>query len=261
MRRHRYRSSILAVVLLAVISPFVCAADEIAVIQSEGKRRIGENRAAQETINRISDRTADLVAEYETQIKIVDGLRVYNDLLDKQIADQAAEMAAMEQSIEQVSTMERQIVPLMVRMIDSLEKFIALDVPFLRKERDERVSQLRRMMARSNLTAAEKLRRIVEAYQIENEYGRTIEAYKGTIWAQGKPREVEFLRVGRITLMYRSVGGEQVGMWEAASRQWKLLPASEFSGQLTTGFRIARKQMAPELLILPVPAPEIRRAR
>lgn len=252
---------ILAAVLLAAMAPLSHAADQVTDIQSEGERRIDENRAAQQAIDLISERTADLVAEYKAQIKIVDGLRVYNDLLEKQIADQAAEIAAMEHSIDQVSTMERQIVPLMVRMIDSLEEFIALDVPFLRKEREERVVQLRQMMTRSNVTAAGKLRRILEAYQIENEYGRTIEVYKGTIWTQGNPREAEFLRIGRTTLIYRSMGGEQVGVWNAASRNWELLPASEFGGQLTKGLRIARKQMAPELLVLPVPAPENRRPR
>lgn len=261
MRTDKYRSKILAAVLLTAIAPLSHAAEKTADIQKEGEQRIDENRAAQQTIDRIGDQTADRVFEYKTQIKIVDGLRVYNDLLEKQIADQAAEMAAMEQSIEKVSTMERQIVPLMVRMIDSLEDFIALDVPFLRKERDERVAQLRQVMTRSSVTAAEKLRRILEAYQIENEYGRTIEAYKGTIWTQGNPREAEFLRIGRTTLMYRSMGGEQVGVWDKASRNWELLPSSEFEGQLTKGLRIARKQMAPELLMLPVPAPEESRPR
>ena len=101
-------------------------------------------------------------------------------------------MQALSDSISNVALIERQIVPLMTRMVDALENFVQLDTPFLMKERTERVARLREMMERSDVTAAEKFRRVIEGYQIENDYGRTIEAYKGTTEINGNQLEVDF---------------------------------------------------------------------
>ena len=53
------------------------------------------------------------------------------------------------------------------------------------------------LMDRANVSVAEKYRRLLEAYQIELEYGRTIEAYEGSFASDNGERSVTFLRVGR----------------------------------------------------------------
>lgn len=228
------------------------AADNVDQIISEGEQRVVEGAKAQKQIDELANQADDLLSEYKTITKIIDGLKIYNGLLEKQVSNQVAELDALTESIEKVSLIERQVVPLMVRMIDSLEQFIQLDVPFLAEERAQRVDRLREMMVRSDVTAAEKFRRVIEAYQIENEYGRTIEAYKGKLTVEGKPREVDFLRIGRIALLYYTVGGEHVGAWDKTSNKWQPLPAQRYKQQINRGLRIARKQIAPNLLVLPV---------
>ncbi len=163
-------------------------------------------------------------------------------------------MAALADSIDKVSLIERQIVPLMVRMLDSLEEFIRLDVPFLQEERADRLTQMRSMMERSDVIAAEKFRRILEAYEIENEYGRTIEAYKGTLEVAGKNSEVDFLRVGRVALLYQTVGGTHTGAWNKESKSWDSLAPEQYKQEVAKGLRVARKQVAPDLLVLPIAA-------
>ena len=87
----------------------------------------------------------------------------------------------------------------MQKMLDTLEQFVALDVPFLLEERSEpRRELLEEMMARADVTLSEKYRRIVEAYQVEMDYGRTIEAYEGKLGDGDDARTVQFLRVGRV---------------------------------------------------------------
>ncbi len=218
--------------------------------------RTEENIEAQRQVERIDDVQKDLLGEYRTVLKLVDGLKVYNGLLEKQIANQRAELTAIEQSIENVSLIERQIVPLMMRMIDALEQFVALDVPFLPEERAERVKGLREMMERSDVTVAEKLRRVFEAYQIENDYGRTIEAYKGSLAVSGESREVDFLRIGRVALLYQTLSGEESGVWHQTNRQWQPLAPEVYKRPIATGLRIARDRLAPELVTVPVPAPQ-----
>ena len=143
----------------------------------------------------------------------------------------------------------------MVEMLDSLEEIIRIDVPFLPQERSERLMRLREMMEQSDVTAAEKFRQVLEAYEVENDYGRTIEAYKGSLEVAGKNREVDFLRIGRIALLYQTVGGEQTGAWNQAARNWESQPAEQYKQSVAKGLRIALKQVAPDLLVLPIAAP------
>lgn len=212
-------------------------------------------RRAQSAIDKAVDETRALERQYAEVTKEIEGLEVYIELLQKQVAGQSQEMSDLSGSIEQVSVIERQVMPLMLKMVESLEQFVELDVPFLLDERRQRVAFLRGMLERSDVTVAEKFRRVLEAYEIENDYGRTIEAYKGTLEIESARREVDFLRIGRTALMYQSVDGEVFGMWNQGDRSWEPLPG-KYRSQIRTGIRIAKKQIAPNLLLLPITAPE-----
>jgi hypothetical protein len=185
----------------------------------------------------------------------IDSLRIYNQQLEELLAAQEREISSLENQIENITIVERQIMPLMKRMIDTLEKFVELDVPFLLEERKNRVSGLKELMARADVTVAEKYRRLMEAYQIENEYGRTIETYRGELDLDGAQLTVDFLKIGRIALVYRSLDGERLGAWDSAGGAWTTLGGS-YRSSIQQGLRIAKKQVAPDLITMPVPAPE-----
>ncbi|MCB1749794.1 MAG: DUF3450 domain-containing protein [Gammaproteobacteria bacterium] len=250
------RAVALRLALLAAFPLAAGAADKVDTLVQVGEQRADEGAAAQKQIEQMSDQAGDIEAEYKQVLKVVEGLEVYNGLLQKQVDNQTAEMNALRDSMDKVALIERQIVPLMMQMIETLGEFVSLDVPFLTAERNDRVERLRAMMERSDVTAAEKFRQIIEAYQIENEYGRTIEAYKGTLDIDGGKREVNFLRVGRIALLYQTDGGELTGAWNQDSRSWEALPPETYKQAVAMGLRIARKQVAPDLLVLPVAAPK-----
>ncbi len=239
----------------AVFSASVYAQATVDDVMAAGEKRADQGAAEQRRVEQIADQTADLLNDYNTVSKVVDGLVTYNTLLQRQIDNQNEEMAALNESIRNVSLIERQIVPMMTRMLDSLEVFIDLDTPFLLKERTERLERLRGMMERSDVSAAEKFRRVVEAYQIENDYGRTIEAYKDTVDIDGVQQEADFLRIGRVSLAYQTVGGGTTGAWDKDAGQFVKLDDAEFKNQVAHGLKVARKQVAPDLLVVPVPAP------
>ena len=192
--------------------------------------------------------------QYRATLKEIDGLLIYNKLLELQIENQERVKVDLEQSIANVAIVNRQIVPVMTRMIDSLDQFIVLDVPFLNKERTDRVNGLKELMSRQDVTVAEKFRKVTEAYQIENDYGRTIETYKDTLEVDGAFLELDFLRIGRIALMYQSVDGKRSGVWNQDTQSWD--DASDQRNQIKLGLSIAKKQVAPDLVILPVDSPE-----
>ncbi len=224
------------------------------VLSAEKNRTV----LAQESQDRIDDvvkQTRSLEDQYKAVLKEIEGLEIYNTLLQRQVDNQRAEMEDINVSIDQVEVINRQIVPLMINMIDSLDSFIALDVPFLTDERTARVEDMREMMERQDVTVAEKFRRVMEAYQIENDYGRTIETYKGTLEIDGALREVDFLRVGRIALLYQTADQNITGAWDQPNRGWVTLDSS-YKNQVKLGLQIAKKQVAPDLVLLPVDAPE-----
>jgi hypothetical protein len=255
MKKRLLMSATLTAVLMALVSSSALAQATIDQVTAEGVKRADAGAAEQQRVEQVANQTDELLAEFNTLAKVVDGLKTYNSLLQRQVDNQESEKAALAESIDQVALIERQIVPMMTRMLDSLEEFIRLDTPFLMKERTERLARLREMMERSDVTAAEKFRLVIEAYQIENDYGRTIEAYKGTVDINGTPQEVDFLRIGRVSLAYQSVGGQYTGAWDVEEGAYVELPPEKFKAQVQQGIRVARKQIAPDLLVVPVAAP------
>ncbi len=246
-----------AVVMAAMLAGLTGAASAatIAEIIDAGEARAEAAKADQRRIEQVANQIDQLVVDYQTEAKVVDGLKVYNSLLQRQVDNQEAEMTAIAESIDNVELIERQITPLMTRMLDSLEAFVDLDTPFLVEERRDRIQRLRDMMDRSDVTPAEKLRQILEGYSIENDYGRTIEAYKGSLEVDGRTLEVDFLRIGRVSLTYQSVGGGTTGAWDHQAKQWVELDPATYQTQIADGLRVARKQIAPDLIVAPVAAP------
>ncbi|SET45714.1 DUF3450 domain-containing protein [Thalassotalea agarivorans] len=206
---------------------------------------------SQQRIDKMNDQVVDKLQTYKALNKEIDGLTVYNQQMQAQLDNQLIELQQLGQSIEQVSIIERQISPLMARMITTLDTFVSLDVPFLPEERQHRLADLKGMMERSDVSTSEKFRRVLEAYQVEVDYGRTIEAYQGEIDIDGTPMNVDFLRIGRVSFLYQSRDGLQLGQWDQASQSWQKLPAS-YRTSVNKALRIARKQLAPDLITVPV---------
>ena len=244
-----------AIVSLAVLLLCPVRAEVVDQVMAEGMERAVAGRVAQERIDDLAGQTQDLLREYRQLGRIIDGLEVYNDLLQRQVEAQEAELADLRRASDEVAIIERQVVPLMFRMIDALEEFVRLDVPFLPDERQARIAGLRELMERADVLPAEKFRRVLEAYQVEIEYGRTIEAYQGRVDIDGRPHEVDFLRIGRIALLYQDSSGMYTGAWDQRSGQWRRLTEERYRRETARGLRMARKQAAPDLLVLPVPAP------
>jgi hypothetical protein len=223
-------------------------------VELEGKLN-ADSVASQQRIDKIDDQTDSMAAKYRSALEQIESLRVYNAQLGKLVTSQEAELSSLDYQIGNVTVISRAVTPMMLRMVEALDQFIALDVPLLPNERTERVAQLRKMMDRADVEDAEKYRRIIEAYQIENEYGRTIEAYQDTLTMGGEERTLDFLRVGRVSLMYSTRDGNEVGAWDQGQGAWVEL-SDDYKDSIRKGIRIARKQMAPDMIRLPVTAPE-----
>jgi hypothetical protein len=254
----KFTSSVLTAICaiaVGILLAGAASAQQLNQVLSQGERRIQLAQESQQRVNNVVTQTRSLAEQYRQILREIEGLEVYNTLLERQVARQEQQKVTVRESIDQVTVIQRQIVPLLDRMISGLEQFVALDVPFLEEERTNRVENLKALLERQDVSVAEKFRRVMEAYQIENEYGRTIENYKGSVEVAGLEREVDFLRIGRVALVYQTTDGQNQGAWDQASGEWVPL-GSEYRNRIRQGLRVARRQIAPELLLLPIAAPE-----
>ena len=233
------------------------SAGDLDQVMKSATDRVQLAQASQQKIDKVVGQTEDLESEYKQIMKQLDGLAVYNDYIQRQINSQEQELTQLQESMDQVGIVERQIMPLMIRMLDGLEQFISLDKPFLLEERSNRISRLRSLMERADVTLAEKFRSLTEAFQIENDFGRTIEVYKDALVLNEANLEVNILRLGRVGLYYQTNDASATGRWDDGARQWAPLTDSKARNQVRQGIRIARKLVAPDLLLLEVPAPEV----
>ena len=210
--------------------------------------------ATQQRIDTLDEQTKGITARYVQALADVDSLNKYNEQLARQVKSQDAEVASLEEQLSALQVTEREVQPLMAQMVETLDQFVTLDAPFLLQERAKRVATLKEMMERADVAIAEKYRRILEAYQIELEYGRTLDAYQGRLGDGDDARIVDFVRLGRVSLMYQTLDGTETGYWNQGKRQWQR--EDGFAKQVKDALHVAKKIGAPDLLRVPVPAPQ-----
>ncbi len=209
----------------------------------------------QTRIGQLDDQTTGLRGDYRLTIQELDRIQIYNGHMRTLVKSQQAEIDRITTELENIVVVEQGIIPLMGSMIETLDQFIALDMPFNLEERQNRIDMLRTNMNSSELTISEKFRQIMNAYQIETSFGKDTEFTVDSLEINGEVREVNFLRVGRILLAYQTPDRQDTGFWNKNTRQWEAL-GDEYRKPISEGLRIAKKQAAPDLLKLPVPAPE-----
>jgi len=215
------------------------------------ENNIKGNQQSQIKINSLNDNTRELFQTFQSELKLVEGLQVYNAQLSQQVDAQQNDINTLDESIDTVTHVERQLMPLMLRMIESLEKFVVLDLPFSMAERNERIVFLQDAMISPDLSVSEKLRQVLEAYQVEMQYGSAIEAYQDSIFVEGQKLEVDILRVGRTSLYYQTLDKKQSGLYNLEVAKWKEV-STDFNNTIREGIRIARKQLPANIMMLPI---------
>ena len=210
-------------------------------------------QTAQKRIDAVDDETEKLLAEYRQLTSEAESFKAYAAQLSTQVQSQLDEIANTNRELSEIETTTREILPLMQKMLDTLGRFVELDLPFLSQERAKRIATLKEMMGRADVSVSEKYRRIVEAYVVEMEYGRTIEAYEDKLGG-GDDRTVQLLRVGRVTLLYQTMDMKETGYWDATQKKWVV--DNHYKHAFREGTSVAKKLGAPDILFAPIPAPK-----
>ncbi|UTW06494.1 DUF3450 domain-containing protein [Pseudomonas benzenivorans] len=239
----------LAAAVLLASAPLLAAPLDAAL--DESQRLALEAKASQARIEQLDDSSRGMLTEYRAALQQAEALQDYNRQLRALVAAQRQELASYQRQLEGIERTQQAVTPQMARMVEVLGQFIAADLPFLPEERADRLAQLQELLPRADVSLAEKYRRILEAYQVESDYGRTLEAWRGELQGEAGARSVQFLRLGRTMLYYQTLDGHESGWWSPHSRSWQPLDGGA-RRPLYRAIAIARQEQGPALLDLPV---------
>lgn len=194
-------------------------------------------------------------SQFVDELKLYEGLKVYNNQLAKQLEGQKIANTEIAASISEAGNLEPQVVPVLNKMLASLEAFVKADLPFHVGERTDSIDRLKDLMVSPDAKTSDRFRNIMDIYTAEIEYGNTYEAYKETLPINGNEIEVDMLRIGRVALYYQTRDQKVTGMWDRTNNEWKTLDAS-YNRNVRKAIKVAAKTVAPELLSLLIEAPE-----
>ena len=206
---------------------------------------------SQVKIDNVYEQTQELIAEYRSVVDEREIIKVYNDHVARLVADQNASIESFNDQIAEIDKTKQNVVPLMYRMIDTLEQFIKADVPFDTEKRLDRVEKLRELMTNSSVTTSEKYRQVLEAYLTEKDYSTVVTATQGAINLDGRDITVDFGRVGRIAYVAQSLDLKNAWVWNNTTKSWDKL-GDEYISPITDLIRMARKQKAYDIVSLPI---------
>lgn len=225
-----------------------------ATVEQALEENISHSHAAsksQDRIDNLDDDTQSMLYEYRNALIKSKSLQGYNKQMRDLVAAQRKELDGYQQQLANLEEIETAVTPQMQRMLDVLNQFVGADLPFLPHERNERLENLLDLMPRADVSLAEKYRRLLEAYQIESDYGRTLEVWRDFMQRDGQELSVDFLRVGRLMLYYQTPDGHETGWWNPQLKQWQQL-SSSYRRPVAQAIAIARQQKSPNWLSLPI---------
>ena len=206
---------------------------------------------AQDKIEKLDEISKKVYFEYKDTLNEYKSLKNYDDQLSEIIDAQFKEITNINQQIDSLDDINIDILPLLKTMTDTLRKVIELDIPFLKDGRVQRVNSLDELLLRADITTAEKFRKVFEAYQIEADFGKTIENYPGYITLNSNEVAVDFFRLGRLGLFYRTPDGNETGFWNLDSNNWSH-QGSSLDANIKAALDISNRQSPPNFITLPL---------
>lgn len=241
-----------AVVMLAGLGASAQAQFNDALGTSERTAR--DTATSQQRIDQLDDQTAVLLNDYRANLKQLEAARRYNASLNRNIDAQNREIARLREDIDNVEGLQRAMQPLMEDMVSRFGEIVNADIPFRVADRSARAGRLATVLDNPSMSAAQRYRLIVEAYQIEDEFGRTIGYYDGEIGSGEDTLSGEFLQIGRIALIFKTPDDSVLRIWDKDQNDWVNLERS-YLQDVKFALRMAKEQTAPDIFFAPVKPP------
>jgi hypothetical protein len=226
---------------------------------TEAERSTAAAAASQTRIDRMADETGDLFREYRATLQRIDSQQLFVEQQRVFLRSQENEIEDLERQITEVGDVLRSLLPMQFEMIEELGIFVEADIPFLRPERLARVQRLSGYMDDPAIAPAERYRQIVEAFQLEADYGRFLDTWSAPFvddplsGADPDPDAptVDYLLIGRVGYIYMTQDESEMGIWNEESKSWDQIPGS-FRLDIRRAIRMAREVTTPNVFMAPV---------
>lgn len=241
---------ILFITPLLIFTLFSQATD-IEQLQKSSMNDQHKSQQSQLNINTLDEQKRVLIEQVTSLQAEAESLEIYNQYLALLLVDQESEKSSLNSQISGVLETRQGLIPLMMSMLENLQAFVALDAPFLTTERTLRITQLQKMMAKADVSDAEKFRRLLTAYHIEAEYGSKMGQYQDALILDGVERTVNYFYLGRVVFVAVSLDSNSVWLWDQKAHHWMVIDSS-YARDINEAIRIAQKIDIPALLKLPL---------
>jgi len=214
------------------------------------EQAIGRGQALQRQVEAEQAKIGRLRNELQQQQLRLRWTRLQRDKHRTYLENERAELAGLQQQRDQLQQLSLQLDPWLEEQYRALQAHRQQDLIFLPRERDLRLQRLRQSLDDPAATAADRLRRLLEAWLVEAGYGHSLELREATITLDSQPLAGDLLRIGRLLLLFRTPDGEHLarrlpgGDWQPLGSEWA--PAVE------RALEMASRRRAQELVSLPL---------
>lgn len=215
-----------------------------------GEQATRRAEQVQEQINQLDDDKTDMVGEFRTLLQRRDAADLYARQQALVVKSQEEEIASLTEQLGSIDDITAQTVPMLLGMIEDLKAFVAADLPFKTTERNLRLEGLDGVMAKPDVTPAEQYRLIMDAYQAEMEYGRTISTWQEELTIDGNPTTVDMFLYGRVALVYLTPNNKAF-QYNRATGAWDQLDG-KYTADITKSIRVAQAKAQQDVLFAPV---------
>ncbi|WP_051279538.1 DUF3450 domain-containing protein [Hellea balneolensis] len=247
------KSSIAKRLLLAGAAGLLMSAPASAQLESAlntAKASTSASAASQQRVERLDDEADTAVREFRAVLQQKDNIALFVAQQDIFLQSQKSEIASLRRQLGTVEQIKQGMSPMMLKMAAEIEDAIKADMPFNMAERLARVERMKNTLSDPNVSPAEQYRQVLNAFKIEVSYGQGIDSYEGM--HPTKPGNVvNFLRFGRVSLVYMTKDESEVGRYNLDTKSWDVLSGADALA-LRKAIRISRGEAAPDVVFAPV---------
>nr|WP_320115813.1 DUF3450 domain-containing protein [uncultured Desulfuromonas sp.] len=198
-----------------------------------------------------SDEERTLLAEIDQLTRREDTLRQQVARIDQHLAQKHAQIDAQTRRAEETEKLRKGLQNWFQTSAQELEQRIAGSQPFLPEERRKRLEDLNTVLLADDVAVHEQFRRLMEVFEVEAQYGYTSDVYRDKITIDQQQREVDMLRLGRLSLFFTTLDGQQGGVFDPLEKRFVYLPDAMVA-DLNQARQQINGQSTEALTLLPV---------
>jgi hypothetical protein len=220
MKPTMWKVPLFACALAAVTAVGLPRAQDAKQLADTVAKTVDTHQKTQKQQEAWAEEKSDLAARYRSAKAQVEYLEKKKSFEEKEVTELDKGISELERRMIESVRLNDSLQDSLNTVVGQLDAWVNRDVPFLMEERRERLASVREAIARPDVTPAEKLRRVLEALQVEANYGNLAEVSQEKIMVGAEEVHADVVRVGRVSIFWRSPDGKRVGEYDRASKSW-----------------------------------------